>query len=119
MTVTTDRFASIQQTLETHDQGHLLRFFDDLDERQRVDLLDQLERIDLAWLDELIGDHVRRAPEPTLPSRIEPALYYARDSSETGRPYDAQHYRRLGEEVIRAGKLAAFTVAGGQGTRLG
>jgi UDP-N-acetylglucosamine/UDP-N-acetylgalactosamine diphosphorylase len=32
---------------------------------------------------------------------------------------DAQRYRGIGEELLRSGSVAAFVVAGGQGTRLG
>ena len=34
-------------------------------------------------------------------------------------PEDAERTRALGQELVDAGKVAAFTVAGGQGTRLG
>jgi UDP-N-acetylglucosamine/UDP-N-acetylgalactosamine diphosphorylase len=53
-----------------------------------------------------------------IPADLAPAPYYA-CGEDAAPPYDAGEYRKKGEALIRAGKVAAFTVAGGQGTRLG
>jgi UDP-N-acetylglucosamine/UDP-N-acetylgalactosamine diphosphorylase len=109
-----DRLQAIRATLQTHRQEHLLAFFDGLAPAQQKALLDQIEAINFTALDALIEKYVRRKPVVELPSKIEPAPYYPADGE-----YDAAKYRSAGEELIRAGKVAAFTVAGGQGTRLG
>jgi UDP-N-acetylglucosamine/UDP-N-acetylgalactosamine diphosphorylase len=54
-----------------------------------------------------------------LPVDLAPAEYYPHDSSDPKRRYDADRFRAIGDDLIGAGKVAAFTVAGGQGTRLG
>ncbi|MCA9277377.1 MAG: UTP--glucose-1-phosphate uridylyltransferase, partial [Phycisphaerales bacterium] len=51
---------------------------------------------------------------PPPPASIEPASCYT-----LGGDWDVNTYRAKGEELIRAGKIACFTVAGGQGSRLG
>jgi len=54
--------------------------------------------------------------QPTPPQdTIEPAPYFA--LSDTS--WDRILYQQKGEELIAAGKVACFTVAGGQGSRLG
>lgn len=111
--------ADLRATLAEHDQEHLLRFFDELGPDQQDSLLAQIEQIDFASLDELIETYVKQRPDVALPANLEPAPYYPHDPSNTVRPYDAKHFRRKGEDLIRQGKVAAFTVAGGQGTRLG
>jgi UDP-N-acetylglucosamine/UDP-N-acetylgalactosamine diphosphorylase len=114
-----NRLDSIRAMLEQHHQAHLLTFWNELDQAQRGSLLAQLEAIDFEALDDLIEQYVRRRPTIELPPDLEPAPYYPFDPSDPLRPYNAEKYRRIGEDLIRHGKVAAFTVAGGQGTRLG
>jgi len=105
-------------TLKQHGQEHLLTFYEELDEASQALLLDQIEQQDWDALDELIESHVKQAPEFELPESIEPAPYYPVDPPEDlQKKYELA--RKHGDELIRAGKVAAFTVAGGQGTRLG
>jgi UDP-N-acetylglucosamine/UDP-N-acetylgalactosamine diphosphorylase len=109
------RLARIRSTLEAHDQSHLLAFYNELDGAQQRSLLDQIEALDFRELDPLIDQYVRRKPPAELPAALEPASFHALSSpEETG-----GEWRRIGEELIRAGRIAAFVVAGGQGTRLG
>ena len=109
-------FDIIRAKLATHDQEHLLTFFPELAPEQQERLGDQLEQIDFGRLDGLIERHVRRPVEPTVAKDLQPASFYSRDPGDA---YDADHYRRVGQDLIRAGKVAAFCVAGGQATRLG
>ena len=114
----TDRLTRTRTTLENHGQGHLLAHWTTLRENERSTLLDDIERIGFAGLDELIAGHVR-SPRPfDLPEKIEPAPFYpARpDLDLVGKYADAV---KRGISLIRRNKVAAFTVAGGQGTRLG
>jgi UDP-N-acetylglucosamine/UDP-N-acetylgalactosamine diphosphorylase len=104
----------IRKTLEEHGQAHVLAFYDALNAVQRDSLLAQIEQIDFNWLDRLIDEYVRQRPRIELPENFQPAPYYP-----IGGDYNAGKFRRIGEDLIRAGKVAAFTVAGGQGTRLG
>ncbi|MCZ6837625.1 MAG: UDPGP type 1 family protein, partial [Planctomycetota bacterium] len=93
-----------------------LRFIEELPGDRRLALLHQIEAINFSELDELIERHVRTAPTSELPHDLEPAAYY---SSVPDGAYDPVEYRNAGETLIREGRVAAFTVAGGQGTRLG
>ncbi len=109
----------IQQNLERHNQGHLLRFYDQLPPEGQAALLEQIARLDLAKLERLVEQYVRQAPSMAIGGRIEPpAIIPARPGEGGGAKLHADG-RRVGEEVLRAGKVAAFVVAGGQGTRLG
>lgn len=114
-----DRLSAIRRTLETHDQSHVLRFYDELEAPKQAALLDELESVDLLALRELVEQHTRGATVDAAPADLAPASYYPNDPADPDRPYDAGRYREAGGELIRAGKVAAFTVAGGQGTRLG
>jgi len=111
-----DRLNTVRATLAARDQEHLLTFYDELSPDQQGRLLDQLEQIDFDRLDGLIDRHVPRPVEPAPAEDLQPASFYPRDPGDA---YDADHYRRVGQDLIRAGKVAAFCVAGGQATRLG
>ncbi len=114
--IISERLEQARATLAAHDQSHLLRFADSLSSAQLDQLLSQIESIDFEELDGLIERHVRHPALVAPPRDLNPAKFYPRPPTET---YDVELYRRVGEELIRAGKVAAFTVAGGQGTRLG
>jgi UDP-N-acetylglucosamine/UDP-N-acetylgalactosamine diphosphorylase len=106
--------ATIRQLLTDHSQDHLLRFYDDLPADEQTVLLEQLAGLDLDLLDELIESHVKSRPETPLPSGLTPP-----EVIPAGGGDQAELARRAGAELLDAGKVAAFTVAGGQGTRLG
>ena len=107
-----DRLSTIRASLEAHGQEHLLTFYGELSGDEQGVLLDQLERIDFAALDRALAADV----ESPSSHGVEPATYYPNDPGST---YDARRYRQAGETLVRAGKVAAFCVAGGQATRLG
>jgi UDP-N-acetylglucosamine/UDP-N-acetylgalactosamine diphosphorylase len=115
---TEGRHETMRATLESYGQAHLLRFYDELAKAQREALLGELEAQDWEELAELVASHVLAKPEVAPSGTIEPAPYYPREPSAR---LEAKYReaRALGERLIREGKVAAFTVAGGQGTRLG
>lgn len=117
----TTRHAAALKTLEAYSQEHLLTFYDTLDEAGQASLLDQIEAQDWPALAELIPDYVTREPELHLPDKIEPAPCYPAGAGGGGENHSAKYAeaRVLGESLISQNKVAAFTVAGGQGTRLG
>jgi UDP-N-acetylglucosamine/UDP-N-acetylgalactosamine diphosphorylase len=81
-------------------------------------LLDDIEQIELDRCVPLIDTMVRAHPEFRVPEHLEPPTTFPAEPApdQVGRYRNAQH---IGAEAIRHGKVAAFTVAGGQGTRLG
>jgi len=113
--------AVVRTRLAQIGQEHLLAFYRSLTAEQQQSLLAQIEAIDLASVPGWVKTYVTSKPAPTIPtdlSRIAPAPYYPFDTAGP-RGYDASRFRQAGEELLRAGKVAAFVVAGGQGSRLG
>ena len=100
----------IADAFQTHGQGQVLRHAAKLTPHARAELAAQLAEVDLALMTKLIGGH--DSESKTDFAKIAPAPYIALGTPAT----DA---RAHGESMLRAGKVAAFTVAGGQGTRLG
>jgi UDP-N-acetylglucosamine/UDP-N-acetylgalactosamine diphosphorylase len=112
------RYESTKSTLEGIEQAHVLKFYDELDEPGKDRLLSEIEGIDWPEVARLIESHVKEKPRFTLPESIEPAPWYPYEPTEelTSR-YDRAD--ALGKKLVSEGKVAAFTVAGGQGSRLG
>lgn len=121
----TPRLDEVKSRLDKVGQSHLLRFFDELDAQHQRSLLAQIAALDLERLPTLIERYVHKKDAFTLPAGLEPAPYFARDgrivdaAGNAAQSWDRAVFRSRGEDLLRAGKVAAFTVAGGQGTRLG
>lgn len=119
MSETQATLASVRERLTGVDQQHLLHFYDRLSTDQQRSLLAQLVSLDIERLGDFVARYVKQNPSFAPVGAMEPAPYYAADGGASGRAWDRALYRELGEELLRDGKVAAFTVAGGQGTRLG
>ena len=114
----TDRYQSARARLAEVGQEHVFAFWDELDERRRERLLEQIDEVDWPEVARLIESHVRNKPEFELPEDVEPAPWYpCQPTADLKRKY--QEAWGVGEQLVRDEKVAAFTVAGGQGTRLG
>ncbi len=100
-------------------QGQVFRFFNALPPDAQEQLLAQAATIDLSEVDALVQEHVLASEHAALDLEgLEPAPYVALPE-HGGDAAKWAEAREAGAEAIRAGRVAAFTVAGGQGTRLG
>jgi UDP-N-acetylglucosamine/UDP-N-acetylgalactosamine diphosphorylase len=106
------------EALKRRGQAHVLRWWDELDTTGREHLLSEIEAIPWAWLESLIQSHVLRQPTESTPAGLEPAPVYPCEPG-IGQAQLYETARTRGRELLRAGRVAALTVAGGQGTRLG
>lgn len=112
--------ADIVRCLAQAGQGHVLKFWDQLDDAGRRALLEQVGAIDWDAVPRWVREYVQGKPMAQVsPEELEPAPYYPRDHTQPGRGWNKSKYEVMGEDLLRQGKIAAFTVAGGQGTRLG
>ena len=110
---------SIRAKLGTHGQEHLLRFWDDLSPSEQQAFLEQIAAIDLGQLDELIRKYVLTKPVTRPSGTIEPPSIVPARPTDPADVKEHQAAVNRGQKLLKAGKVAAFVVAGGQGTRLG
>lgn len=105
--------------LKKYKQEHVLKFIDELNSTQSSKLLQQLEKIDFAELEDLIEEYVKQEPEIKIPADLKPAPFFPLKAKDAEQEKLYAKAIAKGKELLKAGKVAALTVAGGQGTRLG
>lgn len=112
--------SELHEQLESCGQGHLVDYLAKVQPASARDaLVTQLESLDLAQLGSLIEKYVTGYTAPPAPTKVRPASCYTLDGSGPGGAWDRDAYRAKGEALLREGAVACFTVAGGQGSRLG
>ena len=99
--------------LKKYNQEHLLNCYDNLEEKKKEQLLEQILNIDFELIKSLYDNTTKGDSENS--DVIEPMEYL-----DKNKLYDNyKYYENIGKHAIQEGKLAAVTMAGGQGTRLG
>ena len=107
------KLEEIQDILKKYGQEHLLNHYDSLDEKKKQKLLEQIGNIDF----ELVNNLYNSTKEQKTNSHDEITPIDYLDKFKLNDQY--KYYEAIGKKAIKEGKLAAVTMAGGQGTRLG
>lgn len=100
-------------------QGQVFAFFGELSAEEQKRLLAEAAEIDLEEIAQLTRTLLGKGAAAGVDlTGLEPAPYEKRPE-HGGDAAAWAKAKAAGEEALRAGRVAAFTVAGGQGTRLG
>jgi UDP-N-acetylglucosamine/UDP-N-acetylgalactosamine diphosphorylase len=113
------RYTKAKQLLKRHGQQHLLTFWDELSSSQKEKLLSQIEAIEFDQVKKKVDCYITRSASTNLPKNFSAAPYYPAVPQTAQQKRKYSEAGKLGIELISKGKVAAFVVAGGQGTRLG
>lgn len=100
----------LSSILKEHGQEHIFAAYQKLDEEGKKKLAAQVERID--WSIVAMANHEELKQER---GKLEPLS--ALEVTEIEK--DKERYSKIGIDAIKAGKIGAVLLAGGQGTRLG
>jgi UDP-N-acetylglucosamine/UDP-N-acetylgalactosamine diphosphorylase len=111
--------AATRKQWEAGGQGQVFRFFDSLDATEKEKLGQQIQHLDLKHLTALADECVKRKPDVKIPKDIKPVKAYPRTPAGPDQHKLYEDARHRGHDLLTQGKVAAFLVAGGQGTRLG
>lgn len=103
-------YAQACEKVKQYGQEHVLKYYDELDEAGRAELLGQIAATDFAVLDSL-----KQKDKGVQKGKITPLGAMELAEIEA----DKEHYSEIGMQAIRAGKVGAVLLAGGMGTRLG
>lgn len=109
---------ALREKLKSIHQQNVVRFYDQLSPESQKKLESQLRALDLDHIAELAETQVKKKAALPLPKNIEPVKAYPREADAEHRALYNDAEKR-GHELLRQGKIGAFLVAGGQGTRLG
>ena len=99
-----------KEKLEKYGQLHVLKYFDELNDTEKKDLLDQIEDTDFSILDNCknLGMSANRGVFEPLAALQVPEIEKR-----------SEEFRQIGVKTLKEGKVAAVLLAGGMGTRLG
>ncbi len=112
-------FEKTKKLLKRHNQEHLLAFWQELSPAQKQHLLAQIEELDLPTIDSWVSNVITKPTSVNIRTDLIPAPSYSPDPANADQERKYDKAVKLGKQLISAGKVAAFVVAGGQGTRLG
>ncbi|RKY20995.1 MAG: UDPGP type 1 family protein [Planctomycetota bacterium] len=113
------KLEDVKKLLKTHEQSQLLAFWEQLDPAGRDNLLTQIEQLDFSKIDDWVANYVKNPSSAAVPADFAPALSYGSVPKDAEQRRKYNEARELGRKLISGGRVAAFAVAGGQGTRLG
>jgi len=109
---------NIEKLLKKHNQSHLLAFWEQLDAAQRQNLLVQIGQLDFSRIDDWVASVLKKSTSAAIPADFTFAWSYSHAPADAEQKRKYARAREFGKKLISAGKVAAFVVAGGQGTRL-
>jgi UDP-N-acetylglucosamine/UDP-N-acetylgalactosamine diphosphorylase len=111
--------AELDTRLVTYGQGHLLQFWDQINDAGRTRLAQQIAAVDFEQVAALFRQTAATHDWSALARRAElPPTIRLADHAGGGR-FSAAEARERGIAALRAGKIGVILVAGGQGSRLG
>ncbi len=108
----------LKTKLQSAGQSQVLHFWDTLSPASQLQLADQLHSQDLSQLNKLASDYILHRKPAHVPANIQPVAALPNHPGPEQRALYEQAATR-GHDLLKSGKIAAFLVAGGQGTRLG
>lgn len=109
-----EKYSRVKELLEEYGQEQLLTNYEKLDVNKKNKLLDEILTINFNQIEKLYQNTKKEISFSQI--NLQPIPYVEKDKlSEEER----EKYKKQGEELIKEGKYAVVTMAGGQGTRLG
>lgn len=102
-------YKEAEEKLNKWGQQHVLQYFDKLSETEKTELLEQIELTDFSVIEQ------GKTGEAAKKGVISPLVSLELDEINEKKA----HFKELGINAIKEGKVAAVLLAGGMGTRLG
>ena len=102
-------YRDAEEKLNVCGQQHILQYFDELNDKEKEELLEQIELTDFSVIEK------GNSGEASKKGVIAPLASLELDEINTKK----EHFMEIGINAIKEGKVAAVLLAGGMGTRLG
>lgn len=108
-----NEYLEIKEILEEYGQEHLLNFFNELNDKQKKKLLEEIKLINFNQINELYKQtKIENKIEKDL---IEPIKYI---NKEKLKKEEIEYYKKIGENSIKNNEYAVVTMAGGQRNKI-
>ena len=108
----------LREQAEHAGQGHIFRFWDELSNQSREQLIGQIQSIDFDLLLRLKKEYIENPASRTFSGQLEPPEIIPIPVTDDQQKR-AGEATKVGVKLLQEGKVGAILVAGGQGTRLG
>ena len=109
-----DKLKSAKEILKKYNQEHLLYFYNELSEKEKDILINQILHINFK---KIINLYINSKKNEDLSNiEISPLPHIEKDKLTQN---ELTHYTQIGDSIIKNNQIAVVTMAGGQGTRLG
>lgn len=105
-----EKIKKVEQILKEQNQEHLLKY----PIKDKENLIDKILTIDFEQLNKLYEKAIKK--EEITEAKVEPISCIEKDKLTQE---ERNNYEQIGEKLIKEGKYAVVTMAGGQGSRLG
>ena len=102
-------YEQAKDKLSAYGQEHVLKYYDELNEEQKEQLLAQIEDTDFSVLKSVKEEHKVKKGEITPLAAMQLSAIKEKEAG----------FKALGLQAIKEGKVGAVLLAGGMGTRLG
>lgn len=100
----------VKEKISRYGQNHLLKYYDELTDKERQAYDEQLNHLDFSFL-----DMIKNGGKETKKSHYEPLQALKLTDIEK----EKEQFERAGVDALKNCKVGAVLLAGGQGTRLG
>ena len=109
-----DQLQDVIEILKEYNQEHIIKLLEKLEGKQKEELIKQIQTIDFHQIMELYNNTQKEVEFKE--SKIEPLKYLDKEKLTLEQK---EEFDSIGEDIVKQGKYAVVTMAGGQGTRLG
>ncbi len=104
-----DRYLLVKEKLNKYGQGHLLKFYKELSDTEKEELLEDILEINFEQIETLYKEI--KVKDKFKENIIEPIKYV---DKEKLKKEERDYYNKIGENIIRNKEYAVVTLAGGQ-----
>lgn len=104
-----DKYLLVKEKLTKYNQEHLLKFYNELTEEERDNLLEDILEINFDQIQNLFEETKKK--EKFKDDIIEPIEYIDKEKMSNE---EKEHYNKIGENCIKNNEYAVVTLAGGQ-----
>lgn len=104
-----DKYLLVKEKLNKYGQEHLLKFYEELSNEEKENLLEDILEINFEQIEKLYDE--TKVEDKFREDIIEPIKYIDKEKlTEEQKEY----YKKIGETIIKNNEYAVVTLAGGQ-----